>query len=215
MAFVSELFDTLRDLLNDPLDEQVTFAMKKLFLNRGIARMWPFVWRVQSTTILVLTGTYDYALPVAAADGYIISVELERSDGSFLRFNDYDTLAGDEDVAGVFRLSRNPDASDLLGYDIRIKYAAPVALITAANYAAAQAETWAGPDRAMGIPCYYAMSLTASRKIDERQDVRRYSTTQGVNGVVDGDIQAAAQTWMGQFELELSAFDRPLPPARD
>jgi hypothetical protein len=215
MAFVSELFDQLRDVLNDAADSQVPFATKKLYLNRGIARMWPKVWRLVSTSITVVTGTYDYALPTAAADGLIVSVELERLDGSFVRFDDYDVIAGDEDLAGVFRLAVNPDSVDLLGYDIRIRYAAPVSLITSASYAAAGSETWTGPDRAMGLPVHYAAALIAMRRVDDRQNVNRYSTTQAQNGVTDQDIIAAGQTWMGQFELELAEFDRPLPPARD
>jgi hypothetical protein len=215
MAFVSELFDQLRDLLNDATDTQIPYATKKLYLNRGIARMWPKVYRLATTTITILTLTYDYALPVGAADGLIVSVELERLDGSFVRFDDYDIMAGDEDLAGVFRLTANPDSVDLLGYDIRIKYAAPVSLIAAASYAAAGSETWTGPDRAMGIPVHYAAALIAMRKIDDRQDTLRYSTTQAENGVTDQDIMSASQLWMGQFELELAEFERPLPPARD
>ena len=215
MAFVSELFDQLRDLLNDATDTQVPFATKKLYLNRGIARMWPKVWRLVSTTITVTTGAYDYALPAAAADGMVVAVELEQLDGSFLRFDDYDIIAGDEDLAGVFRLTVNPDSVDLLGMDIRIRYAAPVSLIAAASYAAAGSETWTGPDRAMGIPVHYAAALIAMRKVDDRQNTNRYSTTQAQNGVTDQDIMAAGQLWMGQFELELAEFDRPLPPARD
>lgn len=215
MAFVSELFDQLRDLLNDGSDTQVSFATKKLYLNLGINRLWPKVWRLASTSITVTTGTYDYALPVAAADGHIVSVELERLDGSYVRFDEYDVIHGDEDLAGVFRLAVNPDSVDMLGFDIRIRYAAPVPLITAASYAASQSETWLGPDRAMGLPVHYAASMCAARKVDDRQDTNRYSTTQAQNGVTDQDMMAASQMWMGQFELELSEFDRPLPPARD
>lgn len=215
MAFVSDQFDQLRDLLNDTADSQVNFATKKLYLNRGIARLWPAVWRLASTTIVVATVTYDYALPVAAADGHVVSVELEQSDGSFRRFNDYDIISGDEDLAGVFRLTVNPNDVDLLGMDIRIKYAAPVPFIAAASYAAAQSETWLGPDRALGLPVLYAASLIALRKLDDRQDINRYSTTQAENGVSDSDIMASSQMWMGQFELELAQMDKPLPPARD
>lgn len=215
MAFVSELFDTLRDLTGDSADSQTPFATKKLYLNRGIARMWPAVWRVQTTTITVLADTYDYALPVAAADGHILTVELEQDDGSYTRFGRWDTFTGDEDTAGVFSLTASPNASDLLGYDIRIRYAAPVPLIAAASYTASESETWTGPDRAIGLPCHYAMSLITARKADDRQDTNRYSTTQATNGVQDQDIMALSQMWMGQFELELAQFDRPLPPARD
>lgn len=214
MAFVSELVDQLRDLLNDASDTQVPYATKKIYLNNGINRLWPRIYRISSTTITVLTATYDYALPVGAADGLVISVELEGLYG-FTRFVDYDILDGDEDTAGVFRLVRSPDDADLLGYDIRIKYAAPIAQIVASTYAAAVSETWVGPDRARHLAVLYAMSMIAARRIDDRQDHTRYSTTQAMNGVSDNDILQASAYWMGQFESELSQMERPLPIARD
>lgn len=214
MAYVSELFDQLRDLLNDATDTQVPFATKKLYLNNGINRLWPRVFKVASTTITVLTETYDYDLPVGAADGHILSVELENDYG-YSRFVDYDIMDGDEDTAGVFRLARNPDDADMLGYIIRIKYAAPVAQISAASYAAAGSEAWNGPDRARHLPVYYAMSMIAARRLDDRQDHTRYSTTQAMNGVTDTDIMQSASYWMGQFEAELNDMAKPLPIARD
>jgi hypothetical protein len=214
MAFVSDLFDQLRDLLNDASDTQVPYATKKLFLNNGIRRLWPRVYRLTSTTTTILTETFDYALPVGAADGLVTVVELENDYG-YTRFNDYDLIDGDEDTAGVLRLTRNPDSSDLLGYDLRINYAAPVPLIAAASYAAAGSETWTGPDRAIHLPVLYAMSMIASRRLDDRQDHTRYSTTQAMNGVSDTDILQAASYWMGQFEAELNDMTKPLPIARD
>ena len=118
------------------------------------------------------------------------------------------------ETAGV-RLVVDPNSTEFNGYDVRIRYSAPPVAIAAASYAAAGSETWTGPDRAIGIPVYYAAALCAMRKLDTRQDTNRYSTTQAQNGVTDQDIMAASQMWMGQFELELSDFDRPLPPARD
>lgn len=217
MAFVSELFDSVRDLLNDADDTQVPFLTKKLYLNRGIARMWPQVWRVATVNIVVLSGTYDYPLPVAAADGLILSVELLDSgdDISYHRFPYWDFLSGDEDLSGTFSLTTSPDSSLLLGQTIAVRYAAPVAFITSSSYAASQSEVWTGPDRAMGIPTNYAMSLISARKVDDRQDTLRYSTTVASNGVTDRDIMDVSQMWMGQFELELAAFERPLPPSRD
>lgn len=215
MAYVSELFDTLRDLTGDSDDTQTPFATKKLYLNRGIARLWPAVWRVQTATLTIAADQYDYVLPVAVADGHILSVELEQADGSYQRFAYWDTYTGDEDAEGVLSLSISPNLSDLLGYDLRVRYAAPVPFITSASYAAAEAEDWLGPDRAMGIPCHYAMALISARKVDDRQDTLRYSTTQASNGVTDQDLLATSSMWMGQFELELASFDRPLPPARD
>lgn len=213
MAFVSELFDTVRDLTNDATDAQVTFALKKLYLNNGISRLWPNVWSVKTLTQALTLDTYEYSAPVGLVDGHLISVELNSVEDPlvFRRFGGYDIIAGDEDIAGFIVLSSNPRT----GTSLRLRYAAPVTQIAAASYAAAQSEVWTGPDRAMGIPVHYAMSMITARKADDRQDTLRYSTTQAANGVTDNDIMSLSQMWMGQFELELSAFDRPLPIAKD
>lgn len=215
MAFVSEMVDQLRDLLNDAADSQVSYANKKLWLNRGIRRLWPSIYRiVTDTSITVVADTYDYTLPAAITDGMITSVEIETGPGEnrFIRFEDYDIVEGDEDLAGYFRFtSLLPEA----GTDIRIRYAAPVPVIAASTYAAAGSETWTGPDRALNLPVLYAMAMIAGRKVDDRQDHTRYTTLQAMNGVQDQDIMAAYQMWMGQFELELDSWSRPLPIVRD
>lgn len=215
MAFVSDLFDQLRDLLNDTADTQVPFATKKLYLNRGIARMFPRVGMLTSdTSITVVDDTYEYALPAGAADGLIVSVEVETDIGSseFTRFDRYDIIPGDEDLgARLILLAPLPE----IGRDLRIRYFGPIPQIAAASYAASQSETWSGPDRALGLPVLYAMGMLTVRKLDDRQDALRYSTTQATNGVTDTEIMGAAQMWFGQFESELAEMERPLPPARD
>jgi hypothetical protein len=216
MAFVSELFDQMRDLLNDASDTQVPFATKKLFLNRGIARMWPKVWRIVSITFQTADDTLDYTITVPwsnASDYHVLSVELTDPDsGLRSRFDDYDIIQGDEDLSAIFRFTSSYPPE--LG-DVYIRVATAVPYITAASYAAAQSETWVGPDRTMSIPVWYAMSLATIRKLDDRQDTNRYSTMVAENGVTDNDIISASQTYMGQFELELAEADVPLPIARD
>lgn len=215
MAYVSELFDQLRDLLGDAGDTQVPFATKKLYLNRGIARLWPRVFRVSSdTSITIAESTWDYALPVAVASGYIISVECETApdSGRFLRYDAYDVVDGDEDIAGVLRIT---GVLPTAGTDLRIRYAARVPLITAASYAAAQAEVWTGPDAAMNLPSLYAMGMIAARKLDDRQDTYTYNTQVATNGVSDNDLMASSGMWFAQFESELLDIERPLPIARD
>ena len=213
MAFVSEIFDQLRDLLNDAADTQVPFATKKLYVNRGIARLWPKVWSVGTTSVALTNGTYDYTMSVLVMDGHLLSVEINTlaDPAHYRRFDGYDLLPGDEDLVGRLVVSQNP----VTGTSLRIKYAQPVPLITSASYAAAQAETWVGPDRAIGLPVAYAMGMITGRKLDDRQDTNRYNTTQATNGVTDQDIMAASQLWLAQFELELDDMARPLPPARD
>ena len=215
MAFVSEMVDQLRDLLNDATDSQVPIATKKMFLNRGIVRLWPRMYRIVNATINLVADTYDYSLAVAIADGYIISVELSTASGGseYERLRDYDIIAGDEDLAGTFRMTRSTSA--LGGYTVRIRYAAPISPISASTYANMQSEVFTGPDRALNLPVLYAMGLIAGRRLDDRQDHTRYSTTQAANGVTDTDIMQAQQLWLGQFELELDAMERPLPIASD
>lgn len=216
MAFVSELFDQMRDLLNDATDTQVTFATKKLFLNRGIARMWPRVWRLVVITIVTSDDTLDYTITVpwtGASDYEVIFVELDDPDtGMRTRFDEYDIIQGDEDLTAIFRFTDGypPEAAT-----VYLRVATAIPFITAASYAASQSEAWTGPDRAMSLPVWYAMSMATLRKLDDRQDTNRYSTLVAENGVTDNDIITASQTYMGQFELELSEADRPLPIARD
>lgn len=212
MAYVSDLFDQLRDLLNDSADTQVSFATKKLYLNRGINRMWPAIWRVATASVTLVPDTYEYSYPVALADGYLLSVEISDEDGDdYVRTNAYDIVTGDEDLAGIIKVPTNPAAGQLL----RLRYVAAVPVIAASTYSAAGSEAWTGPDRAMGLPVLYAMGMIAARKLDDRQDASRYSTTQALNGVTDQDIMGSAQMWFGQFESELLALERPLPVARD
>lgn len=213
MAFVSDMFDQLRDLLNDPTDTQVPFTTKKLYLNRGIARMWPSVYFISTDTVALTAGTYDYGLTTLVSGGHLLSVEVNSIVDAlrYSRLDRYDVVPGDEDLGGRIVLLDNP----VTGTSLRIKYAAPIAQIAAASYAASQSETFVGPDRAIGLPVLYAMGMIAMRKLDDRQDTDRYSTTQAENGVTDQDIMGSAQTWFGQFELELETMGRVLPPARD
>lgn len=213
MAFVSEMFDQLRDLLNDASDTQVPFATKKLYINRGIHRLWPRVHRLVTATVTYASAEASAEEITGIADGKVLSVEYS-SDGdadNYVRESGYDILPSDEDLASYFYPAFTPAA----GSSFRIIYAAPIPTISAASYAAAQAESWTGPDRAMNLPVLYAMALIAARRIDDRQDHTRYSTTQAQNGVTDTDIMQSSQFWMGQFELELTEQELVLPVSRD
>jgi len=214
MAFVSEMFDQLRDLLNDATDTQVPFSTKKLFLNRGIALLWPLIGRVSTVSVDLTQGVRRYTLTSAVMDGRILSVEYtaDGDNDDLIRLSNYDVLPGDEDQTGSLRLPFDPP-SDAARVDITIF--GPLPSIAAASYAAAGSEAWTGPDRAIHLPVLYAMSMIAARRIDDRQDHTRYSTTQAVNGVTDSDIMGASAMWLNQFYTELEQMSRPLPPARD
>lgn len=213
MAFTSELFDQMRDLLDDASDTQVSFATKKLFLNRGIAKMWPRVYMLDIHSETLATDVYDYTIASGLSDGMAVSAEISTESGGteYIRYENYQILPGDEDQSAVLRLTGSHPGD---GFIIRIRYTAAIPQIAAADYAAAQAETWAAPDRVIGLPVLYAMGMATIRKLDNRQDHTRMSTTQALNGVTDQDIMAAAQMWFGQFEAELDDLERPLPIAR-
>lgn len=218
MAYVSEMVDQLRALLNDDSsDTQVSFATKKLYLNRGILRMWPDIYRIVEDVSEVIPDTAtatEFEVSVAMSGGHIVSVEVETGDatGDYVRWNDYDLIVGDEDKAAIIRLTGTaPEA----GAKVRIRYAAAVPVIAAASYAAAGSESWSGPDAAIGLPVLYAMGMITAGKVDDRQNTLRYSTMQALNGVTDNDIMSASQMWFGMFEEELLRLGRPLPVARD
>lgn len=215
MAFVSEIFDQIRLLLNDPSDTQVPYATKRLYVNRGISRLYPRIYSIATINLTIVSGTYDYALAAAVMDGFIVSVEMSTSSGGtdFERFERYDVIPGDEDLAGVFRVGISTPT--YAGYLIRIRYAKPVSLVVATTYVAAQSETWTGPDRALNLPVLYAMAFFSAGKLDDRQDTLRYSTTQATNGVTDADLLQSTQMWMGQFELEMGEMERPMPISKD
>ncbi len=217
MATTATMFDQLRDLLGETAgDSQVSFALKKLWLNRGIAMLWPDIYQiVEYDTIITADGTMDYILPEAIQDGFVTSVEISMpgtSGDEYQRMANYDIIDGDEDIGGIFRITGYYPGDDLV---VRIRYAAPIPPIESDSLAEAQLETFQGPDRARFLPVFYAMSMITSRKLDDRQDTYRYSTTQATNGVSDTDIMDAARFWMNQFELETEKLSRPLPIAKD
>lgn len=216
MAFVSEIFDQLRALLNDPADAQVPYATKKLYVNRGIALLWPGITRIVEYTVQLAVGTEEYSLPAAIGDGLVLSVELSLDADAldYSRIDSFEIMAGNEDESPNLIIR---DARLLSTYArwLRVTYAAPVPLVAASTYVASQSEVWSGPDRALGLPVLYAMAMISAGKVDDRQDHTRYSTTQALNGVSDGDILTTSQTWFNQFYAELEQLTRPLPPTRD
>lgn len=212
MATVSECFDQLRDLLNDPADTQVAFGTKRLYLNRGIAALWPRVWRVATTSLALAPATYEYTLPTAVTGGHLLSAEVSTTDGDgWQRLAYYDILPGDEDQAGLFVLPWEPET----GQSVRLRYAARVPTISAATYAAAQAETWLGPDEAVGAPVLYAMGMLSVRRMEDFLDATRQPPANESRDVRESSVLATSRFWMDQFEAQVDALARPLPVAED
>lgn len=215
MAFTQEMFDQLRDFLTDPTDNQVDFSTKKLYLNRGIARLWPKVFRVMDAgTVTIASNQYDYDLPATMNHGHVLTVEIESGNATGLYYSvgHYEVIPATESAVAKLKIGGTLPAA---GAKLRIRYAAPVPRITAASYSAAGSETWNGPEEAIGLPVVYAMGLISLRRLDDRLDHNRYSTTQAMNGVDEQDLISSAQLWFGQFDIELNElgkrFERYLP----
>lgn len=208
MAFTSEMFDQLRDFLTDPTDSQVDFSTKKLYLNRGVARLWPKVFRiVDAGSIPVVAGQYEYTLPTAMNHGHVLTVELESGNatGLFYTLGHYEVIPATDALPARLKIGGTLPA---VGSLIRVRYGAPIARIAAASYAASGSETWVGPEEAIGLPVVYAMGLISLRKLDDRLDHSRYSTTQAANGVQETDLMSASQVWFNQFDLELAELGK-------
>lgn len=203
MAFTSEMFDQLRDFLTDPTDSQVDFGTKKLYLNRGIARLWPKVFRVVDAGTITITTAYEYTLPTTMNHGHVLTVEIESGNATslFHTLGHYEIIPATDALPARIKIGGTLPAAGAL---LRVRFGAPVARIAAANYAASGSETWVGPEEAIGLPVVYAMGLISLRRLDDRLDHSRYSTTQAMNGVQESDYMSAAQLWFNQFDVELA-----------
>lgn len=214
MAFVSEMFDQLRDLLSDPGDNQVSFAMKKMYLNLGVTHLWPQIPRmISATAIPIVALTYEYNLSSIVSEHDIISIDIEsdNASGSFRRLSYYDLLPGDEDNVSVLRLYSLPTA----GATIRIRHTQPIATIVASTYAAAQSEVFLGPDKAIGLPVLYAMGLMAVRRMEDYLDASRQRPANESERVDVSGLLGSSRFWMDEYNSQVLNLARPLPIVED
>lgn len=202
MTTCQDLLDDLNDRLNDAGNTQIPQATKIRYLNRGIAATWPHLYVVErDDTLYVQSGVYEYnLLPAVEGNTRIIRVEVEAN-SRFVQISDWEISPGTTDRTLHFpnALPGLPDAR------IRITAARPLALFTLTT------DTYEGPLLTDELPVLYAMGIAASRRVDDRLDHRRYSTTAAQNGVDIAELMTASQYWFSQFELLLDRFSVPMP----
>lgn len=207
MATLAEMLEDLRDRLNDSGDTQVPKATKVRYLNHGIRATWPRLYRTERDTSLVLAvDTFEYALPAAVGSNTkLIRVEVEDGSGSAR----YNGLSNFRIVPGLTDPILQLEGSALpseVGARIRVTAAAPLTALVA------DADIYDGPAQTDELPVLYAMGLALTRRLDDRLDHRRLSTTSGMNQVGPDEIMTAGQFNFAQFELLLERFAMPLAP---
>jgi len=215
MSTAADMIDDLRDRLNDVADAQVPFATKVRFLNRGMAAMFPKVFRmVRDNTLVVATSTFEYTFPSGVGTGKVLTVEVEtgNASGRYATLQRYDIVPS---LTAPTLVLLDADLPSAVGAKFRITTADRMTPYTAGNYGAAGADLFTGPAGTEELPVLYAMGLATARALDDRMDYTRYSVTQQ-NGAVDpNDIMQVSQFWFAQFELLLDRLQMALPPARN
>lgn len=215
MSTAADMVDDLRDRLNDAGDTQVPFATKIRFLNRGIAAMYPKVFKVvRDTTLVIVDDQFEYNFPAGVGTGKVLTVEIETSSTSdrFTPMNRYDIIPS---LTAPVLVLLDPALPAEADSRIRITTADRVDPYVAASYVASQSVTYTGPAGTEELPVLYAMGLATARVLDDRMDYTRYSATQVNNGVDPNDIMQVSQFWFAQFELLLDRLQQPFPIARN
>lgn len=215
MSFSSEMIDDLRDRTTDAADTQIPFATKLRFLNRGIAAMFPKIFKVnRDTSLVIIADTWEYTVPIGVGTGKLLTVEIESGSATnrYTPLQRYDFIPHTTTPTLVLLDPILPAAA---GAKIRITSAERITPFVAANYTASQSEVYSGPTGTEELPVLYAMGLITSRILDDRMDYTRYSATQQNNAVDSNDIMQVSQFWFAQFELLLDRLTMVPPPSRN
>lgn len=196
----------LNDRLNDATNAQLPEADKIRYLNHGIRATWPKIYKTaRDATLVLVADTYEYALPAAVGNNTrLLRVEIESgvSSGRYSQIFDFEIAPGLTDPILVLGGGSLPGP---VGAKVRI---------TAAKHLiefAVGADVYDGPSGTEELPVLYAMGIITGRRLDDRVDHRRFSTTTAVNGVSTDDIMTVSQFNFAQFELLLDRFAMPLP----
>jgi hypothetical protein len=204
MATLLNFLDDLRDRLNDSADNQIPKATKVRYINHGIRATWPRLYKtVRDSTLVVAADDYEYPLPAAVGNnGKLLRVEHETGVGTnrFVETYDYTIVPGLTDPILQF-----DNTLPVIGAKIRITAAKPLTELVA------DGDTYDGPAQTDELPVLYAMGLSLTRRLDDRIDHRRLSTTTGTNQVGPDEIMTAGQFNFAQFELLLERHAMPLP----
>lgn len=207
MATAQDLLDDLNDRLDDANNAAGAGEATKLrWLNRGIAAMWPRIYRtVADSTIALAANTFEYAIPSAVGDeSEIFRVEVEDVNAAGTRFVELDNF----DVvpaldSRVLQLPSIP--SHYEGALVRITAAVPLSkLLTTAS-------TFDGREIHEELPVWYALGLALSRRVENRVDYTRYSTVAASNRVDIDEVVGTAGWAFGQFEQMLERMAMPWP----
>lgn len=206
MATCQDMLDDLNDRLNDPLNTQIPSATKIRYLNHGIRASWPKLYRtVRDNTTLLVNNQFEYAIPAAVGNnGKFLRVEVETgaSTGRYVPLFDFEIVPGLTDPILILENTSLPSA-----VGAKLRFTVAKALTEFAN----TGSVYDGPVGSEELPVLYAMGLALSRRLDDRIDHRRFSTTAAGNAVGPDEIMTASQFNFAQYELLLERFAMPLP----
>lgn len=203
-ATCQTLLDDLNDRLNDAGNSFATQPVKIGWLNQGLRAMFPRVYRTARDSTITITSAWEYPIPAAVGNNSrIIRIEQESASASnrYVDLFDADVVPDLTSPILVFRGGSLPPT----GAKVRITSALPLTEFSVVG------DAYSGPLGTEELPVLYAMGIALSRRLEDRVDHRRYSTTAGQNQVDTADIMDASQFWFGQFELLLERKALPLP----
>jgi hypothetical protein len=218
--YVSEMFDELRQYLDDTDDSVVSFAIKKQWLNRGIRMMFPRIYQryaavpeIDSEAAAFAEDTYTYEFESVPGDGIISAIQTVDPDTDVpvrLNVEDYEVIPGT-----TLYVQFTPTITTYYDLqEIRVIGAIPITPIAAANYTAAQSEVWTGPAGTLGIPVYYAMSMAAAIPLDDRLKYDQASVVMQQGAASPSDIMSASVFWLDKFNFETDQQMMPTPASR-
>lgn len=205
MATAQDLLDDLNQRLGDANNAAGVGQVTKLrWVAHGIRAMYPRCFRnvVDSTSITLVSGTYEYTLPATFDDAEIYRIEVQVGP-SLERYVRVDQYLIDRRAGKILTFGSLPGVA---GAKIRIHAVAPC--VTAGL---AVGTTLDFPDQFMEVPVWYALALAMQNGQEGRLDYTRYSTVQTRNGVDVGEIMSSAQFCFAQFELLLDRLAMPFP----
>ena len=216
-TFHAEQTDQLRDLLVDPTDTQVSFALKMHYLNMGMRAMFPRVYRVAvDSTDQWVDDVFYYNVPATVRGGllYLIEKSTDADDDYFIPM-DYDEYDIQPGAAGadILAITWDPGSTYATGF---IKYHAvlPATTYTAANYSAAGTEAYTYPDHTVEGPVLYAMSRIMAIPLDKRMDYGRTSLQAANRAATPQDILGVSAYWLDEFERRVEEWRLVLPQGR-
>ena len=212
MLYVKEMFDQLEDLLEEYLPEQtnnvnLTWEMKRHYLNMGQHAMWPRIYRVAEGEITLLDDAIEYPFPATLADGRFVYVLVKTTvAGAYFGVvpDDWYRIRPAPD-GPVLRLGGVP-TGDLVGGTVRITSTMPLAPIVAADITAAVLEEYTGPDYSIEGAALYAMNRITSRGLHSRLDYGRGSVNYQNRSAVPNELMASSIFWLDEFERRVDQW---------